>query len=41
LAGLIFTAYQVSIPDRDLGVFPPPMFETVGVFGFQGSFVGI
>ena len=28
----------VSIPSRGLWVFPPPVFEAVAVFGFQGSF---
>jgi hypothetical protein len=31
----------VSIPNRGLWIFPPPVFEAVAVFGFQGSFPGV
>ena len=40
-AGLIvyfMVSNKVSIPSRGLWVFPPPVFEAVAVFGFQGSF---
>lgn len=32
---------KVSIPDRGLWFFPPPMFQRLTVFSFQGAVAGV